>query len=119
MKKLLALMLAAALALSMVACGGDSGTGDINTPNGSGTPTAEAPRHPQGNRGMVLGKFQFDFLMLVFSADFPTDTKSRWKRTKTAGTATKGTRTQKCSLVPFVGILCSQLIVLQRHVCYC
>lgn len=34
MKKLLALILAAALALSLVACGGDSGTGDTNTPSG-------------------------------------------------------------------------------------
>jgi len=34
MKKLLALMLAAALALSLVACGGDSGAGDNNTPSG-------------------------------------------------------------------------------------
>ena len=33
MKKLLALMLAAALALSLVACGGDSGAGDTNTPS--------------------------------------------------------------------------------------
>ena len=32
MKKLLALMLAAALALSLVACGGGSGAGDTNTP---------------------------------------------------------------------------------------
>ena len=34
MKKLLALILAAALALSLVACGGDSGAGDTNTPSG-------------------------------------------------------------------------------------
>ena len=34
MKKLLALILAAALALSLVACGGGSGAGDTNTPNG-------------------------------------------------------------------------------------
>lgn len=34
MKKLLALMLAAALALSLVACGGGSGAGDNNTPSG-------------------------------------------------------------------------------------
>ena len=33
MKKLLALMLAAALAISLVACGGGGGTGDTNTPN--------------------------------------------------------------------------------------
>ncbi len=33
MKKLLALMLAAALALSLAACGGDSGAGDTNTPS--------------------------------------------------------------------------------------
>ena len=32
MKKLLALLLVAALALSLVACGGDSGAGDTNTP---------------------------------------------------------------------------------------
>lgn len=41
MKKLLALMLAAALALSLVACGGGSGAGDTNTPstgNGDTTP---------------------------------------------------------------------------------
>ena len=34
MKKLLALILAAALALSLVACGGDSGARDTNTPSG-------------------------------------------------------------------------------------
>ncbi|NBI09252.1 hypothetical protein D1641_04365 [Colidextribacter sp. OB.20] len=34
MKKLLALMLVAALALSLVACGGGGGTGDNNTPSG-------------------------------------------------------------------------------------
>lgn len=42
MKKLLALMLAAALALSLVACGNDSGAGDTNTPstgNGDATST--------------------------------------------------------------------------------
>ena len=40
MKKLLALILAAALALSLVACGGDSGAGDTNTPNtGNGDTT--------------------------------------------------------------------------------
>ena len=33
MKKLLALMLTAALALSLAACGGDSGAGDTNTPS--------------------------------------------------------------------------------------
>ena len=42
MKKLLALILAAALALSLVACGGDSGAEDTNTPNsGNTTPTKE------------------------------------------------------------------------------
>ena len=39
MKKLLAFMLAATLALSLVACGGSSGAGDTNTPND--TPSAE------------------------------------------------------------------------------
>ena len=34
MKKLLALILAAVLALSLVACGGGSGAGDDNTPSG-------------------------------------------------------------------------------------
>lgn len=34
MKKLLALILAAALTLSLVACGGDSGAGETNTPSG-------------------------------------------------------------------------------------
>ena len=45
MKKLLALILAAALALSLVACGGDSGAGDTNTPNtGNGdTTSADTP----------------------------------------------------------------------------
>lgn len=38
MKKLLALILAAALALSLVACGGGSGAGDTNTPS---TPSTE------------------------------------------------------------------------------
>ena len=37
MKKLLALILAAALALALVACGGDSGAGDTNTPSGGMT----------------------------------------------------------------------------------
>ena len=42
MKKLLALILAAALALSLVACGGGSGAGDTNTPSGGDTtPTKE------------------------------------------------------------------------------
>ena len=42
MKKLLALMLAAALALSLVACGGDGEAGDNNTPGGGdNTPTKE------------------------------------------------------------------------------
>jgi hypothetical protein len=36
---------------------------------------------------MVLGKSHFDFSMLVFSADFPPDTKSRRKRKKTADAA--------------------------------
>ena len=49
--------------------------------------TAPAHREPPEAGGMVLGKFHFDFSMLVFSVDFPTDTKSRWKRTKTVGTA--------------------------------
>ena len=41
MKKLLALILAAALALSLVACGGDSGAGDTNTPGtGNGDTTS-------------------------------------------------------------------------------
>ncbi len=39
MKKLLALMLAAALALSLVACGGSGGTGDTNTSSGDTTGT--------------------------------------------------------------------------------
>lgn len=39
MKKLLALILAAALALSLVACGGDSGAGDTNTPSGGNVDT--------------------------------------------------------------------------------
>ena len=39
MKKLLALMLAAALALSLVACGGVGGTGDTNTPSGGNEDT--------------------------------------------------------------------------------
>lgn len=53
----------------------------------SGTPTAEAPRHPQGHRGSVSGKSHFDFSMLVFSADFPPATKLRRKRKKTADAA--------------------------------
>lgn len=39
MKKILVLMLAAALALSLVACGGDSGAGDNNTPSGGNRDT--------------------------------------------------------------------------------
>ena len=54
---------------------------------GAGLPHTATEQRPVTHRGMVLGKFHFDFSMLVFSADFPTDTKSRWKRTKTVGTA--------------------------------
>jgi len=36
---------------------------------------------------MVFGKSHFDFSTLVFSADFPTDTKSRRKQPKTADAA--------------------------------
>ena len=42
MKKLLALILAAALALSLVACGGGSGAGDTNTPSGGNGDTTSA-----------------------------------------------------------------------------
>lgn len=52
MKKLLALMLAAALALSLVACGGGGGTGDNNTPSGGSddtTPPTEAEQEEAKN----------------------------------------------------------------------
>ena len=45
-------------------------------------PQRGSSQHPAG--GSVTGKSHFDFSMLVFSADFPTDTKSRRKRPKTA-----------------------------------
>lgn len=47
MKKLLALILAAALALSLVACGGGSGAGDNNTPSG-GNGDATSTDTPSG-----------------------------------------------------------------------
>ena len=50
MKKLLALMLAAALALFLVACGDDSGAGDTNTPStGNGDETST--NTPSGGNG--------------------------------------------------------------------
>lgn len=50
MKKLLALMLAAALAFSLVACGGGSGTGDTNTPSGNGdTTSTDTPNGGEDN----------------------------------------------------------------------
>lgn len=50
MKKLLALMLAATLALSLVACGGGSGAGDTNTPStGNGDTTSTDT--PSGGNG--------------------------------------------------------------------
>ncbi len=55
MKKLLALILTAALALSLVACGGDSGTGETNTPSGSGTPnTPEQENSLIESKGLFL-----------------------------------------------------------------
>ena len=50
MKKLLALMLAAALALSLVACGGGSGAGDNNTPSteSGDTTSTDTPNTPSG-----------------------------------------------------------------------
>ncbi|WP_304433064.1 hypothetical protein [Acutalibacter muris] len=57
MKKLLALILAATLALSLVACGGGGGTGDTNTP---GTPSdgngdINSPSTPSGDTQQVPG----------------------------------------------------------------
>lgn len=54
MKKLLALILAATLALSLVACGGDSGAGDNNTPSTSSggesnTPPTSTTTQPDNN----------------------------------------------------------------------
>ncbi len=50
MKKLLALILTAALALSLVACGG--GAGDTNTSGGSGEPsTPEQENSPIERKG--------------------------------------------------------------------
>ncbi len=50
MKKLLALILAAALALSLVACGGGGGTGDNNTPSteSGDTTSTDTPNTPSG-----------------------------------------------------------------------
>jgi len=48
-------------------------------------PQRGSSQHPTG--GSVTGNSHFDFSMLVFSADFPTDTKSRRKRSKTADAA--------------------------------
>lgn len=49
MKKLLALMLAAALALSLVACGGSGGTGDNSTPSTGNGDTASTDTPSTGN----------------------------------------------------------------------
>ena len=57
--------------------------------------TAPAHREPPEAGGMVLGKSHFDFSMLVFSGNFPTDTKSRRKRTKTADAAVVVPRSKK------------------------
>ena len=51
---------------------------------GAGLPHTATGQQPAPYRGMVLGKSHFDFSMLVFSGNFPTDTKSRQKRPKTA-----------------------------------
>lgn len=50
MKKILALMLAATLALSLTACGGDSGAGDTNTPSGGNGDTTST-NTPSGGNG--------------------------------------------------------------------
>ena len=54
MKKLLALILAAALALSLVACGGDSGTGDTNTPSGGNGDTTGTDTPSGGGEDSTL-----------------------------------------------------------------
>ena len=61
MKKLLALIFAAALALSLVACGGDSGAGDTNTPSGGNgditgtdTPSGETGSTPDNEKESLL-----------------------------------------------------------------
>ena len=54
MKKLLALILAAALALSLVACGGDSGAGDTNTPSGGNGDTTSTDT-PTGSSEYSIG----------------------------------------------------------------
>ena len=48
--------------------------------------TAPAHREPPEAGGMVLGKYPCLLLCWLFSADFPTDTKSRRTRTFTAET---------------------------------
>ena len=59
----------------------------LSISNGSGTAPYRNGAAASNPPGDGFGKFHFDFSMLVFSADFPADTKSRWKRTKTVGTA--------------------------------
>ena len=54
---------------------------------GAGHRQQKPPDSHKAIGGNVTGKSHFDFSMLVFSADFPTDTKLRRKRPKTANAA--------------------------------
>ena len=71
----------------------------LSISSGSGTTPLTArgsSQHPTGES--VPGNSHFNFSMLVFSADFPTDTKSRWKRPKTAETGKQRHKDVKCAL---------------------
>ena len=93
MKKLLALILAAALALSLVACGGDSGAGDTNTPStGNGDTTSadtpsgsgedSTPDETSEPQGLKVGdttktnSFEFTLTSVDFANELNTDTNN-------------------------------------------
>lgn len=80
MKKLLALMLAAALALSLVACGGGGGAGDNNTPSGENGDTTSSIQpnltvQPEGNSNDNESTIvEFDSPVVILDSDNVTIT---------------------------------------------
>ena len=75
-KKLLALLLAAVMVLSMVACGGDSSTdstsGNSNIPNsGDSTVTAEIPEYMNMDSQMPIVKEGTDITLEVMVVNGP------------------------------------------------
>ena len=67
MKKLLALMLAAVLAFSLVACGGDSGAGDTNTPSGGNNSEPTTDELDRNETSNYVGVWETEHYRLILN----------------------------------------------------